>query len=317
MSNYNFFSKGPSQWGEAFQLLWEHHDICPVLEQFHVTSITQSELASLTSLKAWDNLEKFQSNVTFLLVLTEECTVGDRVYGLSMVWVNPYEARVSTMEEEVKQLAPLIPTGPDWPHTLVQLNTDTCHVSLPKERHLSILVEGGTSSAACGWISQLYVHQLQSATKKQESKALSPGGHSIPILTTSPIRAPLPKAEGWDSMTAEVRELLSQVVLDTSGQASGGSTPKRLEAMALVTPIALKPEAFPKPGDTSSQVGALDEGELDDPTQGVPATYSPTIKTPGPSGDVPPLDIAHLWEEANKALGDWLANPLLMHANGN
>ena len=31
------------------------------------------------------------------------------------------------------------------------------------------------------------------------------------------------------------------------------------------------------------------------------------IKTPGTSSDIPPLDIAHLWEKANKALGDWLA----------
>ena len=47
MSNYEFFSKGPSQWGEAFQSLWGCHDICPLLDQFHVTSITQSELSSL------------------------------------------------------------------------------------------------------------------------------------------------------------------------------------------------------------------------------------------------------------------------------
>ena len=105
MSNYDFFSKGPSWWGEAFQLLWGCHDICPLLDQFHVTSITQSELSSLTSLKAWGNPEKFQSNIAFLLVLTEECTAGDRVYGLSMRWVNPYQARVSTMEETN-----------NWPH---------------------------------------------------------------------------------------------------------------------------------------------------------------------------------------------------------
>ena len=35
-------------------------------------------------------------------------------------------------------------------------------------------------------------------------------------------------------------------------------------------------------------------------------TYSSTIETSDPSSDVPPLYIAHLWEEANKALGDWL-----------
>ena len=108
-------------------------------------------------------------------------------------------------------------------------------------------------------------------------------------------------------MTMEVRELLSQAVLDTSGQALGSSTPKRLEPLVLVMLLPPKPEDFPKSMDTSSQVGTLDEGKLDDPTpEEVPATYSPTIETPGPSGNVPPLDTVHLWEEANKALGDWL-----------
>ena len=39
--------------------------------------------------------------------------MGDRVYGLSMMWVHPYQARVSTMEKTVKQLTPLISTWPD------------------------------------------------------------------------------------------------------------------------------------------------------------------------------------------------------------
>ena len=188
------------------------------------------------------------------------------------------------MEEVVKQLAPLIPAGPDWPYASVQLNADACHAPLPKEGHLSILIEGGTSSAACGCISQLDICQLlslasqviypvglnrcevsviislpkllakgmtmlrgkpiylsvdipQSATKGKKSKALSPGGHSIPILTASPIRAPPPKVERQVSMTKEVRELLSLAVSDTSGQVLGGSTPKRLEPMVLVTPL--------------------------------------------------------------------------------
>ena len=131
MSNHTFFSKYPRQWGEDFQLLWGHHDICPTLEHFHVASITQSELSSLTSLKAWGSLEKFNSNVAFLLILTGECTVGDKVYGLSTVWVHPYQARVSTMEEAVKQLTPLISTGPDRPYTLVQLNGDAHHNATP------------------------------------------------------------------------------------------------------------------------------------------------------------------------------------------
>ena len=109
-------------------------------------------------------------------------------------------------------------------------------------------------------------------------------------------------------MIMELRELLSWVVLDTSGQVLGCFTSKRLEPMVLVMPLPLKPEDFQKPVDTSSQVGILDKGKFDDPTlEEVPATYSPTIETPGPSCNIPPLDIALLLEEANKALGDWLA----------
>ena len=116
MSDYTFF-KGSSQWGETFLSIWGHLDICPLLHQFHVTSIIQLELSSLTRLKAWGDAEKFCSEIAFLLVSTKEGVAGVRVYGLSMAWVNPYQARVPTVEEAVKQLTTLVSSGPDWPYT--------------------------------------------------------------------------------------------------------------------------------------------------------------------------------------------------------
>ena len=299
--------------GESYQSLWGHHNICPLLEQFHVAYMNQLELSSLTSLKAWGDLEKFRSNVTFLLILTEGFTVGDRVYGLSMMWVHPYQARVSTMKETVKQLTPLISTGPDWPYALVWLIGNVCHAPLPTEGHMSIMVEGGTSSVACGRINQLEVCQLlssgsqviylvglngcqvplimslpeslargttllrgkpaslpvtilQSTAKGQEPKAPPLGSHSTPIPTTSPIRAHPPKVEGQVIMTMEVRQLLFWVALDTSGHASGSSTPKRLEPMVLVTPLPPKWEDLARPVDMSSQVSAPDDAEMEDPS---------------------------------------------------
>ena len=124
----------PQPVGEAFQSLWGCLDICPLLNQFHVASITHLELSSLTSLKAWGDVEKFGSDVTFLLVSTKEGAVGDRVYGLSTIWVNPYQARVSTVEEAVKQLTTLVSTGPDWPYALVQLNGDNLPMHHSLER---------------------------------------------------------------------------------------------------------------------------------------------------------------------------------------
>ena len=160
MANYAFFSQGSGQWGKDFLLLWGHLDICPLLLQLHVTSITQSELSSLTSLKAWGNTEKFHNDITFLLVSTKGGVTGDRMYGLSTIWVNPYQAWVSTVEEAIRELTALVSSEPDWSYALVWLNEDTHHVPLPREGHLGILPKGGTNRTACRRISQLEVCQL-------------------------------------------------------------------------------------------------------------------------------------------------------------
>ena len=55
-------------------------------------------------------------------------------------------------------------------------------------------------------------------------------------------------------MTMEVRKLLSQAALDTSGIASRSSTPKRPGSLALATLLPLKPEDSTRLVDTSSQV---------------------------------------------------------------
>ena len=113
MADYVFFSQGSGQWGKDVLSLWGCLDICPLLHQFHVTSISQSELSSLTSLKAQGDAEKFHSDIAFLLVSTKEEATGDRMYGLSTVWVNPYQARVPTVEEVVRELTTLASSGPN------------------------------------------------------------------------------------------------------------------------------------------------------------------------------------------------------------
>ena len=155
MSDYTFFSKDPGHWSKSYQSLWGHHDICLLLQQFHVTQVTQSELTSLTHLKVWGDAERFCSNVTFLLVLPKEGAAEERVYGLTMVWVHPYQARVSTLDSAAEQLAQLASTGPNWPYALVQLSGDACHVPLPKEGHLSILAKEHTSHVPYGGLQQL------------------------------------------------------------------------------------------------------------------------------------------------------------------
>ena len=327
--------------GGTFLSIWGHLDICPLLHQFHVTSITQLELSSLTSLKGWGDAEKFHSDITFHLVSTKEGVAGDRMYGHSTVWVIHYQARVPTVEEAVKQLTALFSSGCDWPYALVWLNVDTCHAPPPREEHLSILPEGGTSSAACGRVSQLEVHQLpslgsqviylvvlnghkiplitslpeslansanlpggkpiylkvdipQSIAEGPEWKALPPGDCPS-ILMASPIKATLPKVEREVSMTMEVRDLLSQVGLDTSGHVSENLTPKTLYPVVILTPLPHKLGDPSGPVDTSSQVSTPDDAEMVEASlEEIPAAPSQTAETPGPSCSAPPADAGHL-----------------------
>ena len=107
--------------------------------------------------------KKLCSDVAFLLGLPKEGAEGERVYWLAMMWVHLYQARVSIIDEVAKQLAQLASTGPNWPYALVQLNGDACHVPLPTEGHLSVMMEGNTSNVPCRKICQLEVHQLLSS----------------------------------------------------------------------------------------------------------------------------------------------------------
>ena len=185
MCDYAFFSKDPSQWDEAYQSLWGCHNICPILEQFHITQVTLMELFSLTHLLAWSDPKRFCSNVAFLLILPKEGITGQRVYGLAMVWVHPYQTRVSTTVDTAKKLILLASARPNWPYAFVQFNRNAHHMPLPKEGHLSTMMEGMPSNIPCRRICQLEVHQLLHL----EAQAVYPKGLNrclVPVIVTLP-----------------------------------------------------------------------------------------------------------------------------------
>ena len=103
-------------------------------------------------------------------------------------------------------------------------------------------------------------------------------------------------------MTMEVRNLLSQVMLNTSGHRSKTSTPRRPNPVIILTPPPHKPKELLQLVDTSSQVSAeIAEASL----EGIPTSISPIAGT-SRSGSVPPVHSAELWETANKALKELL-----------
>ena len=92
-----------------------------------------------------------------------------------------------------------------------------------------------------------------------------------------------------------------------SGLASESSTPKRPGCLALAKSLPLKSDDSAKPVATSSQVSVPDGLDMNDPTlEEIHASSSPSIKTMGPSGKAPSLDVTWLQEEVNKAMGHLL-----------
>ena len=145
----------------------------------------QLELTSLTYLKVWGVAKNFHSKVAFLLVLPEEGATGERMYSLTMVWVHPCQARILTIDSTAKHLTQLASTGPNWPYTLVWFNGDACHMPLPTKGHLSVMVEGSTSSIPYGKICQLEVCQiLSSGSWVVYLEGLN--GCQVPVILTIP-----------------------------------------------------------------------------------------------------------------------------------
>ena len=97
--------------------LWGNFTICPCLDHLDLPCHLQMELVSVSSFKVWGDIQEPCHDIAYLLVHTGD-TIEDRSYGISLVWVNPNQARASTMEEAVETLSAFPSSGTDWPYAL-------------------------------------------------------------------------------------------------------------------------------------------------------------------------------------------------------
>ena len=184
MTEFAFFSNRVERWKRDLVTLWGNFDICPCLNCLDLSCHSPAKLISLSSFKVWGNIWHPWHNMAYLLVCLGD-TTELRQYSVSLVWVNPNQTRVSTMEEAVEKLSACPSSGTDWPYALVQLYEGSGHVPLPKGKHLGILPQGKAEETSCGQISQLDICQLLS-TSPQVVYPSGLNGHDEPIITTLP-----------------------------------------------------------------------------------------------------------------------------------
>ena len=142
--------------------LWGSLSICPHLNYLELLCHFSGELLSISSLKIWGDVQEPHNDMIYILVCTGH-TLEAQAYGISLVWINPNQIWVPTMEEAVGTLSAYISNGPNWPHAFVQLYKGSSHTPLPKDKHLGILPHGKAEESSYGQTSQLKVCQLLSA----------------------------------------------------------------------------------------------------------------------------------------------------------
>ena len=148
---------------------------------------------------------------------------------------------------------------------------------------------------------------LPGHTRRPCTQASAPHRTSTP---TSPSHLTMEhpfKADSHISMAAEVRELLSRAMLDTSSQASGDSTLKRPTSVVLGVPPSARVEDSFKPVATSFQASPWvimpDDTEPINQTPEVVCTpTTPPTKTPGTDMGVLPKEVILLQEEMNRTM---------------
>ena len=105
-------------------------------------------------------------------------------------------------------------------------------------------------------------------------------------------------------MTMEVRNLLSQAILEMSGCGSKNLTPRRPNPVVVLMPLPQESKELLQPVDTSSHMSVeMAEASL----EGIPTSISPIAVASRPKSITPLADPMELWGNANKALKELLA----------
>ena len=184
MTEYAFFAQKADRWRKDMAPLWGTLKICPQLCWLKLLCHYEAELSSLNGLKVWGERQKPHHNIAFLLVWVENA-LGDRHYGISIVWADPSQVRAASMEEVVSFLITCTSSGTNWPYALVWLHEGTHHAPLPKDGHLGILPQKGAEATHYGQISQLEVCQLP-ANSPQVIYPIGLNRQDKPIITLLP-----------------------------------------------------------------------------------------------------------------------------------
>ena len=105
-------------------------------------------------------MEKLYGDMAFLLIVPQKTIEEKMAFGLVVVWIHPYQAHLSSLDEAVRKLTLLIGLTNNWAYDFVWINEDAQHVPLSNEGQISAMVEGAPCKSVCRHLQQLDIHRL-------------------------------------------------------------------------------------------------------------------------------------------------------------
>ena len=159
MDNYAHFSKDPSWWKSLLNL---HEGLMTSAPLVKFPSGTGASARALSPLPHMGMGRPGEAPTWYGISFnsTRQGGGGEMAFRLVAVWMHPYQACYSSLDEVARKPALLIDLGDNWAYAFVQLNKNAQHIPLSDEGHLSAMIDGMPSKSACRHLCQLEVCKL-------------------------------------------------------------------------------------------------------------------------------------------------------------
>ena len=172
MSEFSCLCADKALWDPNSSDTWGSLDLCPPIQWFHVPTIRQTQLTTLSQAGAWWNAEKPREDMAFLLIAPSLGVGCERIFGLMAMWAHHHQAHLASLVQVAQCLILLADEGLDWSYTFIWMNDAVLHVLLSSEGHHGILTEGEPQRNPCSLFHQLQAWMFVQCWKQ----VVCPGG---------------------------------------------------------------------------------------------------------------------------------------------
>ena len=113
MSDFLLLSTDVGLWDTSTKATWGSLDFCPVVTQFQVHAIMQTQLTALSQTGAWGDVKKPQWDMAFVLIVPSLAVRCEWAFSLTVMCVHPCQGYLPTLGNMAQKLMLLADESPN------------------------------------------------------------------------------------------------------------------------------------------------------------------------------------------------------------